>query len=519
MAYNYETTIHNSYLGLSKIIKGQTPAEVTMKAQNQMEIWDKRAQRERQKELIQDMKQQAEYDSENALKEINSYKNILNYTLQVDDKVDWDKLYDNESFISFDVTKKKYDIQDFKLSLKIPMPTFWEKIFPKMKMKRLELEEQAKIQYEEAVQKAENEYEDALTIYNKEKAEFDVTKENYNKTIKEFKQKFEEGDSQAVEDYIRLVLENSIYPDAITKEFNVQYNPESEIGIIDYVLPHPSTIPNVIDYKFIQTRKEIVSKEMKKKDFEEFYEDIIYQLTLRTIHELFESVYNKKLQTVVFNGWVQGIDLATGQDFNSCILSVQTTKDEFETINLERVNPKECFRNLKGLSSGALKNLAPVKPILKINREDSRFVESKDILAEVNSIPNLAVMAWDDFEHLVRGLFEKIFAKHGGEVKVTQASRDGGVDAIAFDPDPIRGGKFVIQAKRYNKVVSVSAVRDLYGTMINEGAVKGILVTTSHYGKDSYEFVKDKPITLIDGSNLVHLFNEEGLEVRIEIKR
>jgi len=35
-------------------------------------------------------------------------------------------------------------------------------------------------------------------------------------------------------------------------------------------------------------------------------------------------------------------------------------------------------------------------------------------------------------------------------VKVTQASRDRGVDAIAFDPDPIRGGKFVIQAKRYN---------------------------------------------------------------------
>lgn len=54
--------------------------------------------------------------------------------------------------------------------------------------------------------------------------------------------------------------------------------------------------------------------------------------------------------------------------------------------------------------------------------------------------------------------------------------------------------------------------------MINEGAVKGILVTTSYYGKDSFEFVKDKPITLIDGSNLVHLFNEQGHNVRIEIK-
>jgi restriction system protein len=112
---------------------------------------------------------------------------------------------------------------------------------------------------------------------------------------------------------------------------------------------------------------------------------------------------------------------------------------------------------------------------------------------------------------------EKEFAQTGAEVRVTQASRDRGVDAIAFDPDPIRGGKFIIQAKRYNMVVPVSAVRDLYGTMIAEGAAKGILVTTSHYGRDSREFAKDKPITLIDGANLVHMFQKHGRHVQIEM--
>lgn len=75
-----------------------------------------------------------------------------------------------------------------------------------------------------------------------------------------------------------------------------------------------------------------------------------------------------------------------------------------------------------------------------------------------------------------------------------------------------------IQAKRYNKVVPVSAARDLYGTMINEGAVKGILVTTSYFGNDSREFVKDKPITLIDGANLIHMFQEHGYNVKIELQ-
>ncbi|WP_222400440.1 restriction endonuclease [Rhizobium leguminosarum] len=73
----------------------------------------------------------------------------------------------------------------------------------------------------------------------------------------------------------------------------------------------------------------------------------------------------------------------------------------------------------------------------------------------------------------------------GGEVRVTQASNDGGVDAIAFDPDPISGGKIVIQAKRYTRTVGVSAVRDMYGTVLNEGASKGLLVTTADYGPDA----------------------------------
>jgi hypothetical protein len=89
----------------------------------------------------------------------------------------------------------------------------------------------------------------------------------------------------------------------------------------------------------------------------------------------------------------------------------------------------------------------------------------------------------------------------GGEVKVTRASRDGGVDAIAFDPDPIRGGKIVIQAKRYTNTVELSAVRDLYGTVVNEGAMKGILVTTSSFGPGAYAFARDKPLTLLAGGN------------------
>jgi restriction endonuclease Mrr len=81
-----------------------------------------------------------------------------------------------------------------------------------------------------------------------------------------------------------------------------------------------------------------------------------------------------------------------------------------------------------------------------------------------------------------------------------------------MNPDPLRGGKYVLQAKRYTRTVDVAAVRDLYGTVINEGANR-----TSGFGPDSREFVKDKPITLIDGPYLIEMLRRHGRNYRIDL--
>jgi restriction system protein len=64
----------------------------------------------------------------------------------------------------------------------------------------------------------------------------------------------------------------------------------------------------------------------------------------------------------------------------------------------------------------------------------------------------------------------------------------------------------------------VAAVRDLYGTVINEGANKGILVTTSDYGPDAYEFAKGKPLVLLNGGNLLHMLERHGHKARIDLQ-
>ena len=54
--------------------------------------------------------------------------------------------------------------------------------------------------------------------------------------------------------------------------------------------------------------------------------------------------------------------------------------------------------------------------------------------------------------------------------------------------------------------------------MQNEGASKGILVTTSGYGKASFDFANGKPLELLAGSNLLYLLEQHtGVKAKIEV--
>ncbi|WP_065409058.1 restriction endonuclease [Pseudobacillus wudalianchiensis] len=498
----FRTHISNNFLNESKVITAKTQWELDQKVKIQRKKWREKEKQIKEQKKIVKMKEKATADTEAALELISWYQNLLKHSLEQEHRLNWQMLYNNEDFL-----KPEPTLDTFIELVNVPKEDkIIEFLFPSVREKRLKKQREA-----------ERLYNEALSEYFNEKNEFSNDQKQINESVDLFKLSYEEAIAPFVERYFGKVLELSNYPPDLKKHFDIQYLPDTNTLIVDYHLPHLDQVPNIAEYKFIQTRKEITTKKMKKKEFENYYEDILYQMTLRTFHEVFSSDYAQTVELLVFNGWVHGVDTATGLDFNSCIISLQAEKKQFLSLNLEKVIPKDCFRSLKGLNASALHQLAPVRPILEINKEDKRFVESKEILANINSIPNLAVMPWEDFEHLVRELFEQYFSDVGAEVKVTKASRDGGIDAVAFDPDPIRGGKFIIQAKRYNHVVPISAVRELNGIMADEGAVKGILVTTSYYGNDSREFIKGKPLTLLDGSNLIQMFNEYGYKVRIEL--
>jgi restriction system protein len=305
-------------------------------------------------------------------------------------------------------------------------------------------------------------------------------------------------------------------PTFLAKPFRVGIDSESKVALIEFEFPDYQHVPIPIGIKTVKYQD--IVKYATETARKKIIKTTLYSLIIRAGFLASKCNVSNLYESIVINVEQNWFDPATGQPRNGIIASLQAPVSYFLSLDLSKLDPESCFKYLKGISTPNLQNISPVRPIFTLNRNDERLVESKDVDSYIEPESNLAAMEWEDFEHLVAQLFEWEFSKNGIEVKVTRASRDRGVDAILFDPDPLKGGKYVIQAKRYTRTVDVSAVRDLYGTVMNEGANRGILITTASYGPDAYEFAKDKPISLVDGSNLLLMLQKHGKNFKIDLE-
>lgn len=393
----------------------------------------------------------------------------------------------------------------------VPKFSAFQLLFKKNKEKLKKGQEEAKLSYEKALNafNASEKVREAQLANLKEKHEA-----SYNALkakISDIKIRYENNDPRGITDYLTFVFDQHKFLDDFEANYKFALNPDSNEVVIEFELPPKTVITDVAEYHYVKTKDEIVSKNRRETEITKDYTDLISSLCLLSIHYVFSADDKKLIDVVTFNGYTHSIDLATGKDIRPYLVSVRTTRDRFEEIDLRKVDKKICLRNLGAHLSPKPADMQAVKPIVDFNMVDKRFVEQSDIADSLDSRPNLMELNPFEFENLVSNLFSKM----GLETKQTRSSKDGGVDAIAYDNRPILGGKVIIQAKRYKNTVGVAFVRDLYGTMMNEGANKGILVTTSGYGQDAFDFAKDKPIELIDGGGLLYLLNQVGIEARI----
>lgn len=113
-----------------------------------------------------------------------------------------------------------------------------------------------------------------------------------------------------------------------------------------------------------------------------------------------------------------------------------------------------------------------------------------------------------DFEFFVAGIFENL----GFNIKITQATRDGGHDIVATKADPIPF-TLIVECKHWGEKhkVDVSVVRSVYGVQTTMQANQSVIVTSSKFTRDAREFAEDRKtlMALWDIDDLLRLIGKQ----------
>lgn len=409
-------------------------------------------------------------------------------------------------------TESDIDVDDVVSILKPNLITWIEQEKELMSSKK-----EAVVQYPLFTSSVDFDYKfvnDEIEDFNKTlQADAEARKKNKEFFVKIY-EGYKKGLSEDVSSRINFVMDNLVLPTSIPNNWNADFSNEEGIAIVEIMLPD---VVHRQVYKTVSLKSGNAKKPLTQKEKLEKVPAIHPAIILRVAYEIFRNDTLNVIKLLVVNGWVEFDNPATGLKTKTYTASLVVDKDKIKDLNLGKLDPLSAFGTLKGKSAGKLIDIIPVSPVMSLDRKDKRFIETKEVLSKMDTQTNLASMDWQDFENLIAELFQKEFSEEGTEIKLTQSSRDKGVDAIVFNPDPIRGGKYVIQAKRYTNTVDVSAVRDLVAVVAHEGASRGILVTTSTFGADAYAFVQNKPITLLDGSKLLGLLEKHGYKFRVNL--
>lgn len=147
--------------------------------------------------------------------------------------------------------------------------------------------------------------------------------------------------------------------------------------------------------------------------------------------------------------------------------------------------------------------------IIETNYELIKQAVEYDILEKINGCtPKF-------FEQLVLDVIRKM--GYGRDGQVIGSPGDGGIDG-EIQEDELGFSFIYLQAKRWKSPVPIDHVRSFVGSLDGKKSQRGIMITTSSFSKQTYDYVKDikSKIVLIDGSKLVEYMYEYDLGVKVK---
>lgn len=327
--YPYQQTIVNEYTGETRTVRASTQWELNEQIRNTELRMQNNELKERRNTEIASQKEKAEQLTKEVKEIQNSFKTLIASTIKINDRLDWDKQLINKKYPAFSFNEPQ----------------------PKRKNIGLLGNLLGKIDdYEDRVRAYEERKTKALQEYLVAKQEFEATQRQHNADVRFLKESFELGEESAIEKYASVVLANSQYPPELEMDYDVDYVANEKSLYISFLLPDINDLPMIDRYSFLPSTNEIKEYPLSKVNAISLYENTLFAVGIRTIHEMFEAIYNGTVDFVVFKGYLllckiteETVDFA---DNVRKIFEIKANKTIFDTIPISDNNIAETLNEL-----------------------------------------------------------------------------------------------------------------------------------------------------------------------------
>ncbi len=382
-----------NYISIAALRETRERVRVAARVQKADEKTAKEQQRQEAQTRQESRATEVEQKNEYLENYVNRLQSLLKETLEVDDYIDFETFKEVLSPPAFDPGDLAKSLDPPQLALP-PEPKRLGRLVPGSKVKYEQDTQAAKAAYQRETSNYEareaarvEQLEEAMAEHREEVRKLEQRVAAQHAEIDGLKQRFDQSDSAAIAQYFSRVLEASSYPDNLPRHTKMAFSPESKQLVIEFQLPLFDVIPEVKSYKYLKTRDEVTETARPLTQRKPLYASVIAQIAVRTLHEIFEADRQGKIDTVVFNGFVDTVDKGTGQPIHPYLVSVRTTRETFAPIDLSKVEPEACLKALSASMSRSPFELAPVRPVLDFNMVDPRFIEETDVLSELDTRP------------------------------------------------------------------------------------------------------------------------------------
>jgi len=154
------------------------------------------------------------------------------------------------------------------------------------------------------------------------------------------------GEHGAVQDYVGIVLGNTVYPEILAVEHDYEFDSDTRELTLTALICPPDRLPTEKAYRYVKAKDEITVTALPKKDLKERYASIVHQVALRTLHEIFEADRAGAIQTITLQVATDTKDPATGLERRVAFVGVGAERDSFMTFNLHNIVPAATLEHL-----------------------------------------------------------------------------------------------------------------------------------------------------------------------------